>query len=270
MARIRSVHPGMATDEAYMAMTFEAKAGWVLLWSQCDDNGVFEWKPISLKASIFPGNNVDFDALLTEWLRLNCIKKIEVGGKVYGLVRNFCLWQRPQKPKFRYPLPDEHRGFVGPRHVKSGTDTVLVSDESDTSTGNLVPRKEEGGKRKDEGGMGDEESESVVAAQQDDGEREFSQEVLALATKIAEIIGLHQSSVMDISGSVENWLEHAPAEYILIAIERVTIERRSRGQIGPPRSMKYYANAIRDVVAEFSRPLPVVALRKPNSAVDTK
>ena len=69
MARIRSVHPGMASDEIYMSMSITAKAAWPLLWTECDDNGIFEWKPIVLKARIFPADAVDFAAILAEWSR---------------------------------------------------------------------------------------------------------------------------------------------------------------------------------------------------------
>ncbi len=91
-----------------------AKAAWPLLWTECDDNGVFEWKPVVLKARIFPGDSLDFDSILAEWLALSSVRKFEADGKVYGAVKNFRRWQRPQKPKCRFPLPDEVAFFVGP------------------------------------------------------------------------------------------------------------------------------------------------------------
>lgn len=59
---------GLSSDEAFMSMSMTAKAAWPLLWTECDDNGVFEWKPVVLKARIFPGDSLDFDSILAEWL----------------------------------------------------------------------------------------------------------------------------------------------------------------------------------------------------------
>jgi hypothetical protein len=113
MPRIRSIFPAMTTDEAYMTMTMPTKAAWPALWMQCDDHGVFEWKPIVLKAIIFPADNVDFENVLAELEGLNCVKKIIVEGKAYGLVRNFCRWQRPKEPSYRFTVLPEHRDYLG-------------------------------------------------------------------------------------------------------------------------------------------------------------
>jgi len=113
MARIRSVHPGLASDEAFMSMSMPCKAAWPLLWTECDDNGVFEWKPIVLKARIFPADNVDFSTILAELEALECVKRVMVEGKPYGVVRNFGKYQRPKNPSYRYALPDEHRLYAG-------------------------------------------------------------------------------------------------------------------------------------------------------------
>jgi hypothetical protein len=113
MARIRSVHPGMASDEAFMSMSMAAKAAWPLLWTECDDHGVFEWKPLVLKARIFPADNVDFRDILDEYEQLGCVKMFEVRGKSYGCVRNFCRYQKPKKPTFKLPFPDELGTYAG-------------------------------------------------------------------------------------------------------------------------------------------------------------
>lgn len=119
MARIRSLHPGMTTDEAYMAMSAYAKAAWPPLWTDCDDQGVFEWKPLVLKAKLLPADTVSFDALLAEWVSLGVIVKFECGGRGYGAVRNFQRFQRPKKPNQVHPLPSELRTFVGLKEISS-------------------------------------------------------------------------------------------------------------------------------------------------------
>lgn len=130
MARIRSIHPGLASDECYMSMSMPAKAAWPMLWTECDDHGVFEWKPIVLKARIFPADNVDFAALLAEFIELGCVMRAEVGGKPYGFIRNFCKYQRPKSPTYRHPFPECTRSFVG----EAGTPSEDLPHTSPTPT----------------------------------------------------------------------------------------------------------------------------------------
>lgn len=112
MARIRSIHPGIASDEAFMSMSMAAKAAWPILWTECDDSGVFEWKPIVLKARIFPADHVDFSALLDEWVQLGSVRRFELEGKSFGVIRNFGKYQRPKNPSYRYSLPEGLRNFA--------------------------------------------------------------------------------------------------------------------------------------------------------------
>src|SRR5690242_5573027 len=111
MARIRSIHPGLTSDEAYMSMSMAAKAAWPVLWTECDDHGVFEWKPIVLKARIFPADNIDFTIILTEYEALGCVERREIDGRKYGFIRNFCKFQRPKNPSYRFPFPEEMHLF---------------------------------------------------------------------------------------------------------------------------------------------------------------
>ena len=113
MARIRSIHAELATDEAYMSMSLAAKAAWPLLWTQCDDQGVFEWKPLVLKARILPADMIDFGDILTELERLDRVRRFEINGRQMGVVRNFCRFQRPKKPKYTLIIPPEYRTYVG-------------------------------------------------------------------------------------------------------------------------------------------------------------
>jgi hypothetical protein len=142
MARIRSVHPGLASDEAYMTMSMAAKAAWPLLWTECDDHGIFEWKPIVLKARIFPADAVDFAAILEEYETLGCVKRIEIEGKACGLIRNFGKYQRPKSPSYRYQWSNDFASFAG--------FSAALPQPSPSPTEKSPQRKEEGGKREEE------------------------------------------------------------------------------------------------------------------------
>lgn len=157
MARIRSIHPGLASDEAYMSMSMAAKAAWPLLWTECDDHGIFEWKPIVLKARIFPADNVDFAAVLEEYEALGCIRRADIGGKCHGFIRNFCRYQRPKNPSYRFDLDPALTEFVGLK--SSGADNATPTlPQPSPSTPEIPPQ------RKEEGGRGDRKEEPASAA----------------------------------------------------------------------------------------------------------
>lgn len=150
MARIRSVHPGLASDEAFMSMSMAAKAAWSLLWTECDDAGVFEWKPIVLKARIFPADNVDFTAVLAEYEALNCVRRVELEGKAYGVVRNFGKFQRPKNPSYRFPDGARDPEFTSVR-VGGGDNPPPALPQPTPRAPEIPPQmKEEGGRKGEE------------------------------------------------------------------------------------------------------------------------
>lgn len=145
MARIRSIHPGLATDEAFMAMSPYAMASWPLLWMECDDHGVFEWKPLVLKARILPAAQCNFGDILAEWQQLGCVVSFEQDGRQYGAVKNFCKFQRPKKPAFKHPLPNRLRTFVHLTELSSKP----VPDQLPTEPEKSQQMEDEGGRMDD-------------------------------------------------------------------------------------------------------------------------
>lgn len=113
MARIRSVHPGLFTDESFVQLTPSAQVFWIGLWTEADDRGVFEWKTTTLKMRILPASINPVGPLLAELVELDCIRAFEIGGKSYGAIRNFQKFQRPKKPNQVHPLPPELAEYVG-------------------------------------------------------------------------------------------------------------------------------------------------------------
>lgn len=157
MARIRSVHPGLFTDEAFVSLSPMARLMLIGLWTECDDKGAFEWKPVSLKMRLLPADNADATALLAELETADTVKKYTVDGREYGAVRNFGKYQRPKKPNSLYPMPDEFRTYA-----RSGGS----SSELDDGEPGTVPKKSEiSPQMEDGGGRGRVESTSTAAQQ---------------------------------------------------------------------------------------------------------
>lgn len=112
MARIRSVHPGLFTDEAFASVSMASRMLFIGLWCEADDLGVFEWKALTLKMRLFPGDAVDVSSLLCELAARDMIRAFEHDAKRYGAIRNFGRYQRPKSPKALHPCPDELTSFL--------------------------------------------------------------------------------------------------------------------------------------------------------------
>jgi hypothetical protein len=140
MARIRSVHPSLFTDEAWVSCSPLARLLVIGLWTDADDQGVFEWKPLQIKMRLLPGDTADVPDLLQELREAALVMQFEDGGKKYGAIRNFRRFQRPQKPNAIHPLPERVALFVG----LYGSAPAPEVDQSRTGTV-IVPQMEDGG-----------------------------------------------------------------------------------------------------------------------------
>lgn len=145
MARIRSIHPGIWTDEDFAMLGMAARVLFFGILTEADDHGVFEWKIVSLKMRIFPADKVDLEPLLEELTTFKKVEKFSHDGREYGAVRNFCKFQRPKKPSYKYVLPDKYRTYVGLSEASS----VPVENQFGTSTEISPQMKEEGGRREE-------------------------------------------------------------------------------------------------------------------------
>lgn len=139
MARIRSVHPGQWTDEAFVSVSPLARLVAIGLRNEADDGGVFAWRPLQIRMRLLPADSCDIDELLAELERVDLIKRYEVEGKAFGAIRNFQVFQRPQKPTETHPrLPwvAEYTGSVK-RELRDGYDSG--TGELGDGSGNLPP-----------------------------------------------------------------------------------------------------------------------------------
>jgi hypothetical protein len=177
MSRIRSIHPGLWTDEAFVSLSPFARLMAMGLWNECDDKGTFPWSPLQMKMRILPADNVDAAALMAEIEERNLIARYKVDGKEYGAVRNFCKFQRPKKPNDIHPITDEMRTYVGISGEPREEEAPSFPNEFPTS-GEKSPQREDGGGR--EGGK-----EPVGSSARDACER-----VATAWNSMAEPIGL--------------------------------------------------------------------------------
>ncbi len=145
MARIRSVHPSLFTDEAWVSCSPLARILYIGLWTDADDQGLFEWKPLQIKMRLLPGDMAEAGSLLAELASVNLIMSYEVDTVRFGAIRDFRKFQRPQKPNAIHPITEIVAEYVSlPAPVPEP-----VSDQSDTDPVN-PPQMEDGGGRGEE------------------------------------------------------------------------------------------------------------------------
>lgn len=164
MSRIRSIHPGLWTDEAFMALSPLARLLIIGIWTEAYDDGVFDWKPLTLRARIFPVDNVDMVALLDELVAGQFITRQESGDRQVGLVRNFRVFQRPKKPNSSGMLNPEWVNYVGicpdssepvPNQSHTSTEkSPQMEDGGWRMKGEVPPRPPKGGGRRQPRGAG--------------------------------------------------------------------------------------------------------------------
>lgn len=171
MARIRSVHPSLFTDEAWVSCSPLARLLYIGLWTDADDQGLFEWKPLQIKMRLLPGDMADAVPLLAELVTAELVLRFDHGGKPFGAIKQFRKYQRPKKPNATHVLPDDLRTYVG----LTADGSELDVDEDDAvppqfpTGGENAPQMEDGGGR-GRGEVSDAIASSVAVG---DGERAF-------------------------------------------------------------------------------------------------
>ena len=122
MARIRTVKPEFfrheALYEAEKACGLPLRLAFAGLWTACDREGRFVWKPRALKLDALPYDDVDFATVLDALAAHGFIVKYETGGASYGHIPSWAKHQHvnqrecaslipaPDGPASESPAPD--------------------------------------------------------------------------------------------------------------------------------------------------------------------
>jgi hypothetical protein len=141
MARIRTYKPDFLRHELLQELESNNLGKYPMfvflgLWSVCDKQGVFPWKPKSLKLDIYPFLDFDMEETLQILLDADFIRKFtaEEDEEVYGYVVNFEKHQRingdEAKNPAKYPAPqnealkkqERSNQEASPKHERSMED----------------------------------------------------------------------------------------------------------------------------------------------------
>ena len=146
MARIRTVKPEFWSSEQVMACRPLARLLFIGLWNFCDDGGNHPLSPRTIKALVFPGDDITTDEvseLLGELEGSELTKSYTVAGKLYVHVLGW-RHQKIEKKNFKYPA------FTTEFDDQSESGRRLFADESSTGRRPVDHGREGKGREEDQ------------------------------------------------------------------------------------------------------------------------
>jgi hypothetical protein len=110
MGRIRTVKPELAKHEVLFDLEQETglpiRFAWVMLFTVCDREGRFEWRPRRLKTDIIPYDDIDVSRVLDAWVTRGLVVKYRVGDAWFGCIPTFTKHQVINNREAASDLPD--------------------------------------------------------------------------------------------------------------------------------------------------------------------
>jgi hypothetical protein len=235
MARIRSIHPGIWTDESFVEMSRDARLFFIGIWNEADDCGLLEWRPTRLKMRLAPADQIDAEAIMEEIVSFGFLVRFTRGGKEYAAVKNFRKFQRPKNPSAPIlPLDDEIKAIVGLPICSTPTPDL---PQPFPERAEKVEQMEDGiggDKRKEESATA---ASSSAAAVEKVDEKEVERRCVQ-ATGWQSTQGI--SAIVDLMGE-----GHSLEGRILPMLRTIAGELRNQGR-EPPRVWAFAMKAIRD------------------------
>lgn len=93
MARIRTVKPELFSHEDLFDAEVETglplRLAFIGLFTCCDREGRFKWRPRTLKSNVLPHDDIDFSRVLDALVTRGFVVKYAVDGKEYGVIPTF-------------------------------------------------------------------------------------------------------------------------------------------------------------------------------------
>ncbi|MFG1399858.1 hypothetical protein [Roseixanthobacter pseudopolyaromaticivorans] len=158
MARIRTIKPELFKHESLFDL--EARTGlpvrlaFMGLFTCCDREGRFKWRPRALKVDVMPYDDVDFSAVLDAMEAGGFVTRYEVDGESFGYIPSFSRHQNVNLREAASTIPAPESAT----HMQSSAMHVHAYAPHDDAYAEQVHAYGEGkGREKEEEGKGNEE-----------------------------------------------------------------------------------------------------------------
>lgn len=110
MGRIRTIKPEFFTHSALFDAELETKmplrVAYAGLWTCCDREGRFKWRPRELKLAILPYDDLDFSRVLDALTTRGFVVKYALEGEFFGVVPSFSKHQVINNRESESSLPN--------------------------------------------------------------------------------------------------------------------------------------------------------------------
>lgn len=137
MSRIRSIKPDFWTSEQVMECSPMARLAFIGMWNFCDDYGVHPGSTKTLKAQVFPSDDLSahqISGLISELISQGLLREFQAQGKIWWLVTGWHHQKIDRPSKSKYPSPTETCDETPPPNGnESSTNTRRMLDESSTN-----------------------------------------------------------------------------------------------------------------------------------------
>lgn len=114
MARSRNIKPSFFTNDDLSDCSFAARLMFAGLWTLADRAGRLEDRPKKIRGELFPHDQIDADALLSELASKRFITRYSIGENKYIQVVNFEKHQNPHKNEIESVIPEPEPLAINP------------------------------------------------------------------------------------------------------------------------------------------------------------
>lgn len=126
MARIRTIKPDFFKHDGLYDAEQETglplRLAFAGLWTVCDREGRFAWRPRTIKTDVMPYDDIDFSSVLDALETHGFVHRYTVDGTAYGVIpswdRHQAINQREAKSVIPEPVLGDDRGRTG-SHVRA-------------------------------------------------------------------------------------------------------------------------------------------------------
>jgi hypothetical protein len=134
--RIRSIKPEFFKHEGLYDLERETglpiRIAFAGLWTCCDREGRFEWRPRWLKTEILPYDEVDFSRVLDALATRGFLVKYAIGSEIYGCIPSWKKHQVINNKELPSVLPSPTESILIQEPDASLTRVARVADASQT------------------------------------------------------------------------------------------------------------------------------------------
>lgn len=132
MARIRTIKPDFFRHEglyeAEIKYGLPLRIAFAGLWTACDRQGRFRWKPRALKLDVLPYDDLDFSRVLDALTTCGFVVRYENNGEDFGCIPSWSLHQiiNNRESESILPSPEESTTYTRESRVDDASSTPLI------------------------------------------------------------------------------------------------------------------------------------------------